>query len=632
MLHHEVDSVAMTDAELEDFLSFMDHGPNGAPGAGALHSGPLGALAAPDAGLAMGALGTGCMGAFNGIGGAAGHAAGPHGVCVGAPTSSSEAPGSSDQHDSHMAVTADRECQRSPGSSEDCSGGPGSRATPGVPLGVLPEGAAFPAAHAPMAVPMPVARAASAAELGGGGGGGGSHPGRHHPEIMRAHSVASLGSLTMPLEGLALGSPALLGPLAGTDGGGSGHGMVMFGGHQSAGMSPAFRGAFRAPPGVPLVMSMGAFGHAGPASAGAAFAGSAPPGGAVTLASTLDAGGEPGGGLSTSWPSAGAAPLSASVGSAGAAAPRSRSGGVSKPPSSGGRGGRARGGSAAAAAAAGDATYHRSSGGGGTLSHSTIEKQRRDRLNGLLDELGTMVPPSDGRSDGSRRPKHVILSDAIALLGSLQEQLRLGVDEISSLKTRLAAAEAGGRGGASSGSVVAGGGIDIAARAGSGTASAAGGCGLARPEPSSSAETAACLLPPTPVCTSPADALPGMLRCASSDADLSLPAPAGGGTPGAPASVTVEQEGGCLRVAVSCHDREGLLGDLVAALKGTGARIAKASITTTGDGAARDDFELRLEGGGDTLRVEDVRGAVMAALGGGGAGAAAAARSKRTRQ
>jgi hypothetical protein len=49
-------------------------------------------------------------------------------------------------------------------------------------------------------------------------------------------------------------------------------------------------------------------------------------------------------------------------------------------------------------------------------SHSTVEKQRRDRLNSLLEELGDLVPPREAKyaADGAasvRRPKHVVLTD-----------------------------------------------------------------------------------------------------------------------------------------------------------------------------------------------------------------------------
>ncbi|GBF87405.1 hypothetical protein Rsub_00116 [Raphidocelis subcapitata] len=651
---HEMEGMAMTDAEIEDFFNFMDQGPGcGGPGGG-LHSGPLAAFAAAD----LSDAGT------------------PGDAGAAAPASSSDGNGSSEQQDSRM-----RDAPRSPGSSEDCTGGgaaagmqipcrpqpahhhhPAAYAAAGAHyaqqhhqpagLGRLPEGEAYPpagaGAGAPAAaavpVPMPVARAASAAELA-------ASAGRAAPDMLRAHSAASLGSLTHPLEGLALGSPAVVaGPsmaAAAADGPAAAAAMA-----QAAGGAPpmVMFGAAAAHGGghfaTPFSMvSMGAFAPAGVAympAAALAACGSAPPG-AVSLASTLDAGGDPavgGGGmcgaqLSTSWPSAAAGGCAASAPSLSAAAAaaaaaglsRQRSTGASKPPSSGRAGAvRSRSGSA-------DATYHRSSGGGGNLSHSTIEKQRRDRLNSLLDELGAMVPPSDGRSDGSRRPKHVILSDAIALLSSLQERLRLGGDEIAALRQRLAAAEPGGGPagaggldaacGGGGGAAGAGAGIDVP-RVGGG---AAGGARV-KPEPSSSAEFH--MLPPTPSGTSPCELLNhGMLRCASSDAELSAPGGGGGGT-AAPCSLVVEQEGASLRVAVSCHDRDGLLSELVAAIKATGAAIAKASITSNGDGTARDEFELRLDETAGA-RLEDVRGAVLAVLCGAGGGAAGA-RGKRTRQ
>lgn len=641
---HEMDNMALTDQELEDFLSFMDHAtPMDHVPTGSLNSGPL--VAFPE---------------LSDEGGTADAAA------AAAPTSSSDAHGSSVQH----------EAQRSPGSSDGCTAAAGTAGdNHGVfgpdgklrvqvcvqhhhaqhaampSLGRLPEGEAYPSTSgipiaratappaAPVPVPMPGSSAArlTAEHLGASAGSASM------PQLLRNPSVASLGSLTMPLESLALGSPAVVGPL-GADAGAqsvasapaaaSQPSMMVF----SAGM-PSYQGPFQAVGATPMVC-MGAFEpHAGIAfmpAAALAHCGSAPSAmhGDATLASTLDgsvdalAGGVGTGAqqLSTSWPNAtapgGLAAAAASDGIVGGAAAaagmqRSHSAGVSKPPSSGRSSSASRG--RGSSSSGGDATYHRSSGGNGTLSHSTIEKQRRDRLNGLLDELGAMVPPSDGRGDGSRRPKHVILSDAIALLTSLQERLRIGCDEIAALKQRLAAAEAGG-----SSSVGGGSAIDIVAHNGS------SGAAL-KSEPSSSTER---MLPPTPSGTSPAELAPGMLRCASSDAELSL----GQQLPvlqqqqqqqPCQTSVVVEQEGGSVRVAVSCHDRNGLLSDLVAALKATGATIAKASITTTGDGAARDDFELHLEDA--DVGLEDVRNAVLAVLSGAGA-AAAGARGKRTRQ
>ncbi|KAJ9520816.1 hypothetical protein QJQ45_014002 [Haematococcus lacustris] len=69
------------------------------------------------------------------------------------------------------------------------------------------------------------------------------------------------------------------------------------------------------------------------------------------------------------------------------------------------------------------------------ISHSTVEKQRRDRINSLIDELRELVPPQKGSQAApstaglnakdaaaaaeARRPKHVVLADTIALLKQL---------------------------------------------------------------------------------------------------------------------------------------------------------------------------------------------------------------------
>ncbi|GAX78175.1 hypothetical protein CEUSTIGMA_g5617.t1 [Chlamydomonas eustigma] len=58
------------------------------------------------------------------------------------------------------------------------------------------------------------------------------------------------------------------------------------------------------------------------------------------------------------------------------------------------------------------------------LSHSSTEKQRRDRLNSLIDELRELVPPSgEVQSDfaGGKRPKHTILADTIAYLKKIKD-------------------------------------------------------------------------------------------------------------------------------------------------------------------------------------------------------------------
>lgn len=99
---------------------------------------------------------------------------------------------------------------------------------------------------------------------------------------------------------------------------------------------------------------------------------------------------------------------------------------------------------AAAAAAAHLSQSASGEAGKPQISHSTVEKQRRDRLNSLIEELGDLVPPQDPKysNEGTtvRRPKHVVLSDTIFMVKNLQDKLRIEEAEIEGLKRRTEAA------------------------------------------------------------------------------------------------------------------------------------------------------------------------------------------------
>ncbi|EIE21392.1 hypothetical protein COCSUDRAFT_56612 [Coccomyxa subellipsoidea C-169] len=192
-------------------------------------------------------------------------------------------------------------------------------------------------------------------------------------------------------------------------------------------------------------------------------------------------------------------------------------------------------------------------------SHSTVEKNRRDRINSLIDELRDLVPPQQKESantsqdnlDPTKRPKHVVLSDTILLVKSL-------ADKVHATEKALARAQSGG-GKEDSQHSQENGAQDL----------------LRRSLPEGTAFNS-----DTASSSGPSQDLPSVPK-------------------GAPMSsgVVVERSNGCLLVKVNCKDRRGLLADVISALKSFPLEITTAAVTTTADGFVCDVFQVKAPSG-----------------------------------
>ncbi|KAG2496838.1 hypothetical protein HYH03_005243 [Edaphochlamys debaryana] len=215
----------------------------------------------------------------------------------------------------------------------------------------------------------------------------------------------------------------------------------------------------------------------------------------------------------------------------------------------------------------------------GQISHSTVEKQRRDRINSLIDELRELVPPQQRSNNGAgaegleaRRPKHVVLADTISLLKHLQQKLLINAAEGGSFFAGLPA----GLGGA---------------------AGVGGGSAVYRAADDDTANSE------------------GKSKGSSSHEDMEL-----SGAPQMPhipcqmtqnAGVTVERGPDCYYVQVKCRDRKGLLSDIINALRQLPLEIRTAAVTTVNN-TVRDVFEVKLDD--PSLSPEDVQNLVHDAL------------------
>jgi Helix-loop-helix DNA-binding domain len=223
------------------------------------------------------------------------------------------------------------------------------------------------------------------------------------------------------------------------------------------------------------------------------------------------------------------------------------------------------------------------------INHSTVEKQRRDRINSLIDELRELVPPqqqsdreaeqSNGvaaiqssgpsSSESFRRPKHAVLADTIALVRDLRNQLAAVQIEVTQAQQTVP----------NVGNVPPG----------------------SSPSPPPERQVGA---GPAAVAAAAAAAV---AVAAGADSPFSTSAPG-------PEGVEIVPGKGCLYVKVHCRDRHGLLADIVRTLKAIPLEITTAAITTTAAGSVYDVFQVAPAPGTPQATAERIRESVIAAM------------------
>ena len=271
----------------------------------------------------------------------------------------------------------------------------------------------------------------------------------------------------------------------------------------------------------------------------------------------------------------------------------------------GGAGGRG-GGKDGAGGKAGGGAPKGAKGGGGDgkpfVSHSVAEKQRRDRINTLIDELREIVPAqargSDGGDGGSptaaeaaplkenaKRPKHEVLADTITLMRRLlanpdtmhiiKQGGRAGegfmVDEWDGSNEDDLEAEEGG--GPQEVADLEGGEVLISVRRrGPGGTGSMGNGSDGREGSANSGEGLAT----------------GGGKGASASAQKGGPASSDGGSNGSAQPAGSDK----MTVTVKCADRYGLLHTLTSSLKSMGLRTQTAVVSTSADGIVKDTFKV----------------------------------------
>ncbi|KAG2499246.1 hypothetical protein HYH03_002825 [Edaphochlamys debaryana] len=205
------------------------------------------------------------------------------------------------------------------------------------------------------------------------------------------------------------------------------------------------------------------------------------------------------------------------------------------------------------------------------VSHSSVEKQRRDRINSLIDQLRELVPPEhplptstaalSAAEAEARRPKHTVLADTIALLKHLQQlevcgPAQAGPASIAAAGAQPHATQPPHRGASA-----------VGAAGSRGGAWSPGGADA------------------SPQGQRPASPSPGPGAAAG-------PSTGAGAAPGPCVRVEAGPTADCYYVRVRCPDRKGLLVDIMDTLRRLPLEVRTASITTA-NGMVRDVFEVR---------------------------------------
>lgn len=236
------------------------------------------------------------------------------------------------------------------------------------------------------------------------------------------------------------------------------------------------------------------------------------------------------------------------------------------------------------------------------VSHSTVEKQRRDRINSLIDELRDLVPPPShqeqrseggegsmgGGVDGGKRPKHQVLSDTISLVKELQNKLAVSEERAAALQRHEDT------------------------------------CPFHGLEEHAVADKRAAQPGSEPPQQQAMEATGGCSGTTSASVSAAALSDAAAMSVDSQEGVEIEQGAGCLFVKVCCRDRHGLLADIVRTLKAVPVEISSAAITTRGN-YVHDVFQITPPPGQVAAPVEEVRDAVLAVM----AGAATAEKKRR---